>query len=78
MVINSMFIRQTNDDAKEMMWFFHKDPKKCEWLHVREPKDQDNENIHILHGKETLTLKLQRNIGYDVKAIHKLGNKHVI
>ena len=64
------------DDAHEMIWYFNKDQTKFEWMYIRDPKDEDEKNLMIKNGKESLTKKLQRDIGYDIKPPPKDYNKH--
>ena len=63
-------------DCNEMIYLFNNSESNFEWMHIMEPKNEKLKQVFIESGDETLSQKMQRDVGYNVTRVKKKINKH--
>ena len=63
----ALLVRQFDeDDGNYMIDLFHKDKFSFEWMEIMPPKKKTWDKIGYKRGTDTLLLKLQKDIGYNI------------
>ena len=73
----ALLVRQFDeDDGNYMIDLFHKDKFSFEWMEIMPPKKKTWDKIGYKRGTDTLLLKLQKDIGYNILKTPNHDPKH--